>query len=152
MRIQDSFWQGSFGYWQNLFIHQHILEIGYTAWNGVLTLGRGIVICDVDLPSGAAVHWSMDTVKHQLQFLAQSKIKRDLQRLALESAIISELHQIVEIYDPTQEIITLISGNTSVNIYFLQQLKILPADCYKQVHQRLDEFPFTCQGKRRIDE
>jgi len=39
MRVEDNKRQGSFGYWQNLFIHQNMLTIGYTAWNGVLTAG-----------------------------------------------------------------------------------------------------------------
>jgi hypothetical protein len=39
MRVEDNKWQGSFGYWQNLFIHPNMLTIGYTAWNGVLIAG-----------------------------------------------------------------------------------------------------------------
>lgn len=39
MRVEDNKRQGSLGYWQNLFIHQNMLTIGYTAWNGVLTAG-----------------------------------------------------------------------------------------------------------------
>jgi hypothetical protein len=37
MRVEDNKRQGSFGYWQNRFIHQNMLTIKYTAWNGVLT-------------------------------------------------------------------------------------------------------------------
>jgi len=33
MRVEYNQWQGSFGYGQNLFIHQNMLTIGYTAWN-----------------------------------------------------------------------------------------------------------------------
>jgi len=39
MRVEDNKRQGSFGYWQNLFIYQNMLTIGYTAWNGLLTAG-----------------------------------------------------------------------------------------------------------------
>lgn len=39
MRVEHNKRQGSFGYWQNLFIHQNMLTIGYTALNGVLTAG-----------------------------------------------------------------------------------------------------------------
>ena len=37
MRVEDNKRPGSFGYWQNRFIHQNMLTIKYTAWNGVLT-------------------------------------------------------------------------------------------------------------------
>jgi hypothetical protein len=39
MRVEDNKRQGSFGYWQNLFIHQNMLTIEDTAWNRVLTAG-----------------------------------------------------------------------------------------------------------------
>jgi len=39
MRVEDNKRQGSFGYGQNLFIHQNMLTIGHTAWNGFLTAG-----------------------------------------------------------------------------------------------------------------
>lgn len=151
MRIQDSVWQGSFGYWQNLFIHQHILAIGYTAWNGFLTVGRGMVICDVDLPIAMPVDWSVDTVPHQLQFIAQSQIADDLQRLELESDTIFNVLQIIAAYDPAKEIVILITGSGQIDINFLQHLAIMPADCYQQVCQRWDEFQFgmTTQKKSR---
>lgn len=39
MRVEDNKRQASFGYWQNRLMHQNMLTIGYTAWNGVLTAG-----------------------------------------------------------------------------------------------------------------
>ncbi|MEH2124227.1 hypothetical protein [Nostoc sp.] len=48
MRPSNSVWQGNFGYWQNSFIHNNILVIGYTGWKRFQLFGRGVVICDVD--------------------------------------------------------------------------------------------------------
>lgn len=148
MRIQDSVWQGSFGYWQNLFIHQHILMIGYTAWNGFLTVGRGMVICDVDLPIAMPVNWTVDTVPHQLQFIAQSQIADTLQQLELEPDTIFNVLQIVAKCDPAKEIIILITGSGQIDINFLQDLAIMPADCYEQIHQRWDEFQLGMTTQR----
>lgn len=148
MRIQDSVWQGSFGYWQNLFIHQHILMIGYTAWNGFLTVGRGMVICDVDLPIAMPVNWTVDTVPHQLQFMAQSQIVDTLQQLELEPDTIFNVLQIVAKCDPAKEIIILITGSGQIDINFLQDLAIMPADCYEQIHHRWDEFQLGMTTQR----
>jgi hypothetical protein len=140
MRTQDSVWQGHFGYWQNLFIRQNLLAIGYTAWNGFLTAGQGMVVCEVDLSSGLSVDWNIDIVPYTLQFVPQSQTAADLQKLELEPTIISELLQMLAVYDPTQEIFILLTGNGQIDINLLRHLALSPAECYEQVHQRWDEF------------
>jgi hypothetical protein len=143
MQIKDSVWQGSFGYWQNLFIHQHILSIGYTAWNGFLTQGRGLVICNVDLVSDVAVDWRSETVRHHLQFISQGQCPNYLQQIELESAVIPNLLDIIDTYDPNRSIVLLLTGKGQIDINLLQQLAISPAECYEQVHQRWEEFQPT---------
>lgn len=140
MRIQDSVWQGYFGYWQNVFIHQNLLQIGYIAWNGFLTIGRGLVICDVDIPSNEPVNWQIDTVPYAAQFIAQPQADAYLQRLELDPAVIFNLTQIIATYDPTQEICILLTGNGQVDVNLLRHLAITPSECYEQVHHRWAEF------------
>lgn len=140
MRVQDSIWQGSFGYWQTLFIQQNMLAIGYTAWQGFLSLGRGMVVCDVELANVTSVDWSVDAVSHQLQFFSRSQVADHLQKLNLDCATLTQVEQTLTRYDPSQEIILLITGNGQININFLQHLAILPADCYAQVNHRWAEF------------
>lgn len=48
MKLKDSDWQGNFGYWQKSFIHANLMMIGYSAWQGFLQNGRGVLVCDVD--------------------------------------------------------------------------------------------------------
>ena len=91
MRIEDSVWQGSFGYWQNLFIHQNILPIGHTAWNGFLHRGRGLVACKINTPINGSVNWSVDTIKYDLQFISQLYATAYLQELELEENTVSNL-------------------------------------------------------------
>lgn len=136
MRIQDSIWQGSFGCWQAPFIHQNLLAIGYAAWNGFLNVGRGIVVCHVDVCANAPVNWSVDPVRYDLQFIAQMQVAADLERLELESDAISKLLQIVATYNPSQAIVILLTGNGQIEINLLQNLAIAPAECYEQVRQR----------------
>jgi hypothetical protein len=140
MRIKDSVWQGSFGYWQSLFIHQNILTIGYTAWDGFLTFGRGIVSCEVDLPTSVPVNWSLDLVQHDLRFVGQLQVSDYLQQLELEEAEISKFLQVIVTYNPNIEILLLLMGNGQIEINWMQSLAISPLECYKQVCHRWSEF------------
>jgi len=140
MRIQDSIWQGSFGCWQTPFIQENLLAIGYAAWNGFLTVGRGIVVCHVDVCDNAPVNWSVDPVQYDLQFICELQVAAYLEQLELEPTTISKLLQVVATYNPRQAIAILLTGNGQIEINLLQNLAIAPAECYEQVRQRWDEF------------
>ena len=149
MRVEDNKRQTSLSYWQNLFIHQNMLTIGYTAWNGFLTVGLGMVVCNVDLPVNTPVNWYADTVPHHLQFITELSVTDYLKRLELEPSTLSNLLPIIATYNPTQEIIILLTGNGQIEIDLLQSLGITPADCYQQVRQRWDEFLLGQTTQRR---
>jgi hypothetical protein len=140
MRIEDSVWQGSFGYWQNLFIHQNILPIGYTAWNGFLHRGRGLVACKINTPINGSVNWSVDTIKYDLQFISQLYATAYLQQLELEENTVSNLLSIIASYEPKEAIIFLSIANGQIDINLLQNLAISPVECYEQVCKRWEEF------------
>ena len=140
MRVEDSVWQGSFGYWQNLFIHQNILSIGYTAWNGFWHLGRGIVVCKIDTHINGSINWSVDTVKYDLQFISQSHATAYFQQLELEENTVSNLLPIIASYEPKEAIIFLSIANNHIDINLLQNLAISPVECYEQVCKRWEEF------------
>jgi hypothetical protein len=140
MRIEDSVWQGSFGYWQNLFIHQNILPIGYTAWNGFLHRGRGLVACKINTPINGSVNWSVDTIKYDLQFISQLYAPAYLQELELEENTVSNLLSIIASYDSKEAIIFLSLANGQIDINLLQKLAISPVECYEQVCKRWEEF------------
>ncbi|MEG4628459.1 hypothetical protein QUB56_02200 [Microcoleus sp. AR_TQ3_B6] len=140
MRIEDSVWQGSFGYWQNLFIHQNILPIGYTAWNGFLHRGRGLVVCKINTPINGSVNWSVDTIKYDLQFISQLHATAYLQELELEENTVSNLLSIIAGYEPKEVIIFLSIANGQIDINLLQKLAISTVECYEQVCKRWEEF------------
>jgi len=140
MRIEDSVWQGSFGYWQNLFIHQNILAIGHTAWNGFLDGGRGLVACQINTPINGSVNWSVDTIKYDLQFISQLYATAYLQELELEENSVSNLLSIIASYEPKEAIIFLSIANGQIDINLLQKLAISPVECYEQVCKRWEEF------------
>ena len=140
MRIEDSVWQGSFGYWQKLFIHQNILPIGHTAWNGFLHGGRGLVACQINTAINGSVNWSVDTIKYDLQFISQLYATAYLQELELEENTVSNLLSIIASYEPKEAIIFLSIANGQIDINLLQKLAISPVECYEQVCKRWEEF------------
>ena len=140
MRIEDSVWQGSFGYWQNLFIHQNILAIGYTAWNGFLDGGLGLVACKINTPINGSVNWSVDTIKYDMQFISQLYATAYLQQVELEENTVSNLLSIIASYEPKEAIIFLSIANGQIDINLLQNLAISPVECYEQVCKRREEF------------
>lgn len=134
MRLSDSVWQGNFGYWQNSFIHNNLLVIGYTAWKGFKTLGRGIVVCDVDRQATCSTI-TIDTVV-ALQYVASDMIELYLRSQSTLSSVLPA----VATYNPHQDIVLILNAHPQIEVNCLQQLKITPADCYEQVCKRWEEF------------
>jgi hypothetical protein len=140
MRPHDSFWQGCFGYWQNLLIRENLLPLGHAAWQGFMTQGRGMVVCDMALIDAGLVDLSRDVVEYTVRFVPLSDIPAYLRTLSLEATLIERPLDTVQTYDPAQAILLLIDNNGRVNINLLQHLAIPPADCYQQMQQRWLEF------------
>jgi len=140
MRMRTDLWQGDFGYWQNLFIHQHILILGYTAWMGHLNQGRGMVACEVMDTISSSIDWSVDTVILDRTFIPHAQVANYLEAFELEKGAVTALLKAIATYEPTQAIVVLVIGNGNVDINLLQHLKISPSDCYNQVRRRWAEF------------
>jgi hypothetical protein len=149
MRPHDSLWQGYFGYWQNLFIRENLLPLGHAAWQGFMTQGRGMVVCDVAIVDAGSVDWCSDIVEYKVQFVSLSDVSAYLQTLSLESTLMALLIDAVQTYDPVQEILLLINENGQPDINLLQQLAISPADCHQQMQQRWSEFQLEDPTPRR---
>lgn len=149
MRPQDSIWQGCFGYWQNLFIRENLLSLGHAAWQGFITQGRGMVVCDVVIADVGAVDWHRDIVEYTVRFVPLSTVSAYLQTLNLEATSIEHLIDAVQTYDPARAILLLIHENERTDINLLQQLAISPADCYQQIQQRWSEFQLENPTPRR---
>lgn len=140
MRPSNSVWEGNFGYWQNNFIHNNLLVIGYTGWKGFQSFGRGIVICDVDTKVTHPTNTSLDTVPFTLQFLPWDLIGFYLRSQSLNSSIISSIFPAVATYNSHQDILLVLKAEPQIEVNFLHQLKITPPDCYEQVCKRWSEF------------
>jgi hypothetical protein len=133
-------WQGYCGYWQNLFIRENLLPLGHAAWQGFITQGRGMVMCDVATVDARSIDWNSDIVEYTVRFVALSDVSAYLQPLNLEATLIERLIDTVQTYDPVQEILLLIDENGQAEINLLRHLAISPEDCYQQMQQRWSEF------------
>jgi hypothetical protein len=147
MRPRSEVWQGCSGYWQNQFIRENLLPLGHAAWQGFMTQGRGMVVCNVTMPAahcananGGAVDWCSDIVDYTVRFVPLPDVSAYLRSLSLEATLIEHLTDIVQIYDPDQAILLLMNENGRVDINLLRNLKVSPLDCYQQVQRRWIEF------------
>jgi len=140
MKLKDSDWQGNFGYWQKSFIHNHLMMIGYTAWQGFLEYGRGVVVCDIDRQEIAPSNTSLEVTQFKSQFIAEQELITSIQAFSIDQDLISVLVQAVGNYVPDREIVLLMKMEEHLEINLFQNLKIFPPDCYVQVSRRWEEF------------
>ena len=140
MRPRNELWQGYFGYWQNRFIHHHLLTIGYAAWNGYQNEGRGVVVCNVRDTVTPSIDWSVNTVVFQQTFIPLAQAAEYLQAVELAPEAVTAVLTAIATYEPTEAIVVLIIGNGAVDINLLQNLATSPAECYEQVQRRWAEF------------
>lgn len=140
MRPENSVWRGNFGYWQNSFIHTHLLVIGYFAWNGFVQSGRGLVVCNVAAKTADHRTTHLDIVPFTSQFIPEPQVANYLQTEGLERDAIALILKTIQHYDPQRELILFLTANDQPEVNLLQNLAITPPQCYEQVCKRWDEF------------
>jgi hypothetical protein len=97
MLTKDSVWQGCVEDWQIPFIRENFLSLGHTAWQGFITQGQGMVVCDLALTMDIlCVKWSLDLVEYTAHFLAEAEVTAYLQTLNLSAKLINDLVDIVQ--------------------------------------------------------
>ena len=137
MRRRNDLWQG--GNWQDCFIQQSFLCLGYAAWGGYLNHGRGLLVCEITDVIPASMNWQIEPLGFMHQFIPHAQTVAYLQKVVPEGEAIASLEGAIATYDPTREIILLIQGNGAVEVHWLRP-KILLQDCYGQVWRRWTEF------------
>lgn len=143
MQPLNSFWQSNIGYWQDSFIHNHLLVIGYTAWKGFESFERGVVICDVDTQMTHSTITGKKIVPDEtfnLRFIDKARLTAYLSEWILQIKAITQILQAVDTYNPHKDIILFIKFNSSVEVNILKSLVISPLECYQCVCRRWEEF------------
>lgn len=140
MQLPIDVWQGYSGYWQSAFIRENLLPLGHTAWQGHLAHGRGLVACEVELWDASTIDWSSDVVQYSLQYMPAVAVPAYCQLYHLSANGIQRLMGAVQTYSPDREIVLSIRGDGPIELDWLRNLAIAPPDCYRQVHNRWDEF------------
>lgn len=125
--------------WQPQFIQDNFLLIGYHALRGFATKGKGITVCIV-VPPIADFKPSFHLWQFRTQFIAAEFAAPYLLEMGISSRQIPSLIQAIATYDPQQEIVLAMNIDRQLEIYYLQNLKLSPSECYQQVCDRWDEF------------
>lgn len=140
MQRLNDLWQGSSNYWQDRFIQDNFLRLGYTAWAGYLNSGRGVVICEVATAIASAMDYQIDALNFHQEYLPQMQVEPKSQVFNLASDQVSILLAAIASYDPTEAMIIAIIDRDGTEIHLVQQTKVFPRDCYHQVQRRWAEF------------
>lgn len=136
----NDLWQGNCGCWHHHFIREHFLPLGYVAWDGFHTQGRGLVVCGVSLPQPEWCDWRWQTVGYVLRFVPLPRVPVCLQTLQVLPDTIPDLLARVQQYHPGEQMLLVLHANGDTGIYDLQRLAIAPEECYRQVQRRWSEF------------
>jgi hypothetical protein len=76
----------------------------------------------------------------RIQCIAAESVASYLLEMGISLRQITSLMQAIASYDPQQEIFLAMNFDQQIEIYRLQNLRIAPSECYKQVCDRWDEF------------
>lgn len=150
MRIRELPWQRQGDCWQPFFIRENFLAIAAVAYAGFLQHGRGLVVCDVELPTHAPVDWSRDLLDHQILFQPLPQALDLLRQLDADEETCIALSAALADYEPEQEIMLWLRGNGDVQVMRLKNLAIAPVEAYAQLGQRWDEFQIGIPFERRV--
>jgi hypothetical protein len=126
MRPPNDVWQGCAGYWQSAFIRENLLSLGHAAWQGYLTQGRGVVVCDVAAIAASSMDWRSDGVPYRVHYLPAATVSSYLEAQRCVEAVIHRLMDTVQTYQPERDILMAIAGAGSLEIQWLQNLAIPP--------------------------
>jgi hypothetical protein len=125
---------------------QHLLWIGYQAWEGYLNRDRGIVAIssDLDLLDDSDCHWeSLQAPNFNFRYIRRSQLSLYLQEWLVPGASIESIDTAVANYQPQAELIFALESGLNLDIGCCQRLKISPPDCHQQICRRLSEFQLT---------
>lgn len=125
--------------WPNT-IRDNIMPLGYTAWHGYLSHGRGLVACKVAIAEAAIPNLSGDVISDNARYIPDFEIPAYLKQHELDANVTNRLMNNVQTYCPNREILVFIKRKGEISISLLTNLAIAPPDCYRQVCNRWEEF------------
>jgi hypothetical protein len=99
-----------------------------------------MVVCEVAKPNDEFIDWTIDIVEYALRYVPLAETSAYLRILNLEETLIDCVEKAIGIYEPSQQILLLISAHGRADISLLQHLAISPVDCYRHLQLRWSEF------------
>lgn len=145
MGLPTDLWQDRSSHWQPLFIREHLLPLGHTAWAGYTTQGRGLVACAVT-GNLATLDWRCEVVRYRLQFVPLAGAADYLRCQGLPGDRLEQLITAVQTYSPEHDLLLLLSSGGHPQVIWLRNLAIAPPDCHRQVCDRWAEFNLEPTG------
>ncbi len=132
--------------WQDSFIATNLLCLGYNAWCGFLTGGRGAVVCSLRSPQ-----LSITGESFRSNYVPRSRLAPFLNAwLATPDTVIMNHHHItghilqaVDGYKPETDVILLLESGDRASFLYLRNLPISPPQGHEIICKGWEEFHLT---------
>ena len=133
-------------HWQDSFISTNLLPLGYNAWCGFLTGGRGAVVCSLRSPqlgiTGESFRAYYVSRSHLAPFLNAWLDTPDTAILH-HHHITGHILQAVDGYNPETDVILLLESGDQASFLYLSRLPIPPPQGYEIICSCWEEFHLT---------
>jgi hypothetical protein len=129
---------------------EQFLTLGYTAWQGYLGHGRGMLIGEMT-GDVTMENWSGTMMPFQIQYKAAIAIPSHLQSYHVPTDQTYRLLEAMQTYAPDQEILLALHGGDDFEVSWLRNLAIAPPECHRQVCNRWDEFNLDLESREDRD-
>jgi hypothetical protein len=131
---------GGVAEWLQPFLHNHFLQMGAMAWQGLQLSGRGMVCCDVEFPHDRPIRWDIEDLPHRISYVPLHKLASCLDQRQMDTELQLQLQRTLVTYDVATELIALMLAAEEPTIVQLRQMRIPPAECFHQLQRRRAEF------------
>ncbi|MDC0832341.1 hypothetical protein POG22_04860 [Geitlerinema sp. CS-897] len=135
--------------WQQTFIERNVTVLGYNAWLGYLTSGRGLLVCSTDSPKLTSTGATFE-----VSFIARRRLAPFLNAwLTAPDTVLLQNHfnsvpilEAVDRYDPETDVMLLLQAEGRATFFCLEPLPVTPPQCYRKIRDRRSEFEFDTES------
>lgn len=122
--------------WQDRWIATNLHSLGYNAWVGYLSAGRGVVVCSTNAP-----HVGLTGETFSAHYVPRQRLAPFLNAwLAAPDTVILRHHfmsahilEAADCYNPQRECLLLLESGQQVTFFYLRNLPVPPPACYQHL-------------------
>lgn len=127
---------------QQRWFTDHLLLLGAWAWQGFLHQGRGLVLIRATTQNAGPWSWSDEPSEHEPLYLEASAATTAINQLP-DNTSRHQIQTAMRTYDPTSDAIAYVLFAEQPLVVHLKHMQIPPAQAYRLMERRCDEFDLS---------